>query len=48
MRLRLAVLGAVLLLACEPTDEAGMTASGGCDTKSAWPVWFDALPNRAH
>ena len=27
-------------------DEPAMTASGGCDTKSEWPSWFDSLPNR--
>jgi hypothetical protein len=27
-------------------DQPGMTASGGCDTRSAWPTWFDRLPNR--
>jgi hypothetical protein len=30
-----------------PADnEPGMTATGGCDPKSAWPSWFDSLPNR--
>jgi hypothetical protein len=27
-------------------DQPGMTAAGGCDTKSPWPTWFDALPDR--
>jgi hypothetical protein len=27
-------------------DQPAMTAAGGCDTKSAWPTWFDALPDR--
>jgi hypothetical protein len=27
-------------------DQPGMTAAGGCDTRSAWPAWFDSLPNR--
>jgi hypothetical protein len=30
-----------------PADSLpGMAALGGCDTKSAWPTWFDALPDR--
>jgi hypothetical protein len=32
-----------------PADgQPGMAASGGCDTKAAWPTWFDALPDRGH
>ncbi len=27
-------------------DQPAMTAAGGCDTRSAWPAWFDSLPNR--
>ena len=30
-----------------PADaEPAMTAAGGCDTKVAWPTWFDALTDR--
>jgi hypothetical protein len=32
-----------------PADgQPAATSSGGCDTKSAWPTWFDALADRGH